>query len=179
MVRVTVSGHPGSGTSTLVTKLCTTLNWSNVNGGEIFREEAGRRGIPLEEFSQLCLSDQQIDRDLDTELKRRMLMDGGPEVIESRLAGWWAYKLDLDCARVWINVSEDERAKRVVNREGGTLNEQRSKIIQRMRADNKRYSKLYGIDIDSFEPYDCIIDGDHLTPEAVLSTVLTHLEGKE
>lgn len=179
MVRITVSGHPGSGTSTLVSKLCAALNWSNINGGDIFREEAVMRGIPLEEFSQLCLSDQHIDRELDAELKRRMLLDAGPEVVESRLAGWWAYQLELGCARVWINVSEDERAKRVVNREGGTTGEQRAKIVQRMEADSARYSNLYGIDIDSFEPYDCVINGDSMTPDNVLTTVLTHLESIE
>ncbi len=176
LVRVTVSGHPGSGTSTLVTNLCGKLNWSNVNGGDIFREEAARRGVTLEDFSELCLSNKEVDRELDAELKRRMLLDGGPEVVESRLAGWWAYKLELSCARVWIDVSEEERAKRVVNREGGTIDGQRSKIIQRMDADSERYSALYGINLDSLEPYDCIIEGDNLSPESVLSVVLTHLE---
>ena len=113
MVRITVSGHPGSGTSTLVAKLCSTLNWSNINGGDIFREEASRRGIPLEEFSRLCLVDEQVDRELDTELMRRMKIEDGPEIVESRLAGWWAQQLELECTRVWINVDEEERAKRV------------------------------------------------------------------
>ena len=179
MVRITVSGHPGSGTSTLVANLSSTLNWSNMNGGDIFREEAKRRGIPLEEFSRLCLVDEQVDRELDTELMRRMKIEDGPEIVESRLAGWWAQQLELECTRVWSNVDEEERAKRVVNREGGSISVQRTKIIQRMESDSARYSKLYGIDIESMEPYDCVINGDNMSAETVLSTVLTHMEAKE
>ena len=159
MVRVTVSGHPGSGTSTLVGNLCTALNWSSVNGGAIFRDEAANRNITLEEFSLQCKNDKEVDRQLDEELKRRLLLDDGPEVVESRLAGWWAYKLNLDCTRVWLSVSEEERAKRVVNREGGTIAHQRQKIVQRMNADSERYSALYDINIESMMPYNCIIEG--------------------
>ena len=36
---------------------------------------------------------------------------------------------------------------------------------------------LYGIDIDSREPYTCVIDSDDLGIEEVVSLVLEHLEG--
>ena len=47
MVKVTVSGHPGSGTSTLVNGLMTRFGWTSLNGGDVFREEAKRRGIVI------------------------------------------------------------------------------------------------------------------------------------
>ena len=37
MVRITVSGHPCSGTSTLVSGLMDHYGWSSLNGGDVFR----------------------------------------------------------------------------------------------------------------------------------------------
>ena len=178
VVRVTVSGHPGSGTSTLVRSLCEVKGWSSINGGDIFREEARRRNLSLEAFSKLCIDDEKIDLDLDQELQRRMTMENGPEVVESRLAGWWAHRLDIDCVRIWLEVNEDERAIRVVNREGGNIDTQRAKGIERMEADAARYLRLYGIDMDSREPYDCVIDGTNQRADEVLAATISYLEDK-
>ena len=41
--RITISGHPGSGTSTLVSGICREMGWNSLNGGEIFRDEAKNR----------------------------------------------------------------------------------------------------------------------------------------
>ena len=42
-MKITVSGHPGSGTSTLVKGLMSHFNWKSLNGGDVFRQEAARR----------------------------------------------------------------------------------------------------------------------------------------
>ena len=54
MTRITVSGHPGSGTSTLVQGLIERFGWTALNGGDVFRNEAARRGMSLQEFGELC-----------------------------------------------------------------------------------------------------------------------------
>ena len=62
MARLTISGHPGSGTSTLVDALCSSLNWQKINGGQVFRNMANERGLSLEEFAQKCMDDEAIDQ---------------------------------------------------------------------------------------------------------------------
>jgi cytidylate kinase len=79
MLRLTVSGPPGSGTSTLVSKLCEERGWSSVNGGELFRNEASRRGLSVEEFSALCKQDLDVDRSLDTLLKQVLTDSDAPK----------------------------------------------------------------------------------------------------
>jgi predicted cytidylate kinase len=174
--RVTISGHPGSGTSTLVSGLCKTLNWTKLNGGELFRDMANERGVTLEEFGQQCMEDDSVDQALDKLLVETMLGNDSPEIVESRLAGWWAYKNDLQCPRIWVDVSERVRAERVVSREGGSVDEQMELIRERMSYDGSRYSDYYGIDIASHEPYTCVIKTDDLPIEGVLEHVLQHLE---
>ena len=46
MLKVTISGPPGSGTSTLVSMIAERRDWQSINGGDIFREEASRRVLP-------------------------------------------------------------------------------------------------------------------------------------
>jgi cytidylate kinase len=137
---------------------------------------ANERGLSLEEFAKQCMDDEAIDQELDALLTKTMQSDDSPEIVESRLAGWWAYKNGLQCARVWIDVSERVRATRVVNREGGSIDDQMNLICERMVFDEARYERFYDIDIDSREPYTCIIQSDNLGVEEVQSLVLEHLE---
>ena len=112
MRKVTISGHPGSGTSTLVEGLSKHFSWTSINGGQIFRNEASERKLTLAEFGELCSNDETVDLTLDEKLRTHIL-DQVTNIIESRLAGWWGYKLQFDCIRIWLKVSEQERAKRV------------------------------------------------------------------
>ena len=173
---VTISGHPGSGTSTLVEGLCSRLNWTKINGGQIFRDMAKERGVTLEEFGQQCMDDDSVDQALDKFLAETMLSAESPDIVESRLAGWWAFKNDMPCPRIWIEVSERVRAERVVNREGGSIEQQVNLIRERMDYDGARYMRFYGIDINSQEPYTCVIESDQMDAGQVLQRVLTHLE---
>ena len=121
MVNVTVSGHPGSGTSTLVRGLMDRFGWTSLNGGDVFREEAKRRGMSLGDFGELCKNELDVDRSLDELLRQRMQGPDAANIVESRLAGWWAYRLELPCLRIWLDVSDEERARRVSEREGLAL----------------------------------------------------------
>ena len=176
ILRMTVSGPPGSGTSTLVGKLCEGRDWSSVNGGDIFREEASNRGLTVVEFSALCKQDLDVDRSLDTILRHAMSDPKGPEVIESRLCGWWAHELGLQCLRVWVSVSNEERARRIQNREGGDYQTCLELSKQRQSNDMERYRELYDIDLDDMSPYNLVVDADELDANEVFGVVSTALE---
>ena len=157
---VTISGPPGSGTSTLVSKIAESRGWSSLNGGDVFREEAKSRGISVEELSSEAKGDLDVDRSLDSHLQTRMSSPDSPEIVESRLSGWWAHKNNLKCLRVWIDVSEEERARRIQKREGGDFEDCLQKSHKRQKDDMERYSVLYGIDLDDMSPYNLVIDAD-------------------
>jgi len=177
LVKVTISGHPGSGTSTLVDAICESKGWSSLNGGEIFRQEAKNRNLSLSEFGKLCSEDLSIDRLLDDILKSKMTELNGPEVMESRLSGWWAYKLELDCVRIWLDVNESVRAERVVSREGISLEDAFSNNKSRSEIDLARYQELYGLNPEDSTPYTHVIDASGLTKAEVLDSALKILEG--
>ena len=89
-----------------------------------------------------------------------MSSNESPEIVESRLSGWWAHKNNLNCLRVWVNVSEEERARRIQKREGGDLVKCLQKSKKRQKDDMERYSDLYDINLDDMSPYNLIIDAD-------------------
>jgi len=176
VVHVTISGQPGSGTSTIVKMLEEHFSWTSLNGGQVFRDEAEKRGLDLATFGKLCADDLSVDRMLDSELKSRMIAPGGPQIVESRLAGKWAHDLGIDCVRIWIEVTLEERAKRIVSREGGTVEQRLNEAKTRTEMDQARFSELYGIDMADLQPYSNVIQGDNLDPESVFSEVISILE---
>ena len=131
-----------------------------MNGGDVFREEARSRGLSVEELSSEAKEDTDVDRHLDDLLQKRMSSPESPEIVESRLSGWWAHKNDIDCLRVWVSVSEKERARRIQKREGGEFADCLRRSQQRQEDDMERYSSLYGIDLDDMSPYHLVIDAD-------------------
>ncbi len=175
MVKLTVSGNPGSGTSTLVAGIGETLGWSSLNGGQVFRDEAENRKMSLEDFGKLCLTDLSVDRMLDEILKTKMQESDGPEIVESRLAGWWAHKLELSTVRLWVEVSDEERAIRVVKREGGSVAEKMAESKERSKHDNIRFTELYQLNPEDTTPYTHILKADTLDADGVLAATLAIL----
>jgi cytidylate kinase len=176
MVKITVSGHPGSGTSTLVNKLVQVNNWTSLNGGDIFRSEAKNRSMTLSDFGELCKNDLQVDRELDELLKEKMSGENSVDIVESRLAGWWAYQLNLNCVRLWIDVNDEVRAQRVVAREGGAISQALENNAKRSAIDASRFSELYGILPQDPEAYTHVVDASEMSIDEVLSCVVNILE---
>jgi len=176
---ITISGHPGSGTSTLVKGVCNSKGWSSLNGGDIFRQEAKNRDLSLSEFEKICAEDETVDKSLDEILKNHILESDGYEVLESRLCGWWAHNLDVDCVRLWLHASEEARAERVAMREGLPLEVAIANNKQRTAVDKARFEEMYGLNPEDETPYTHTIDASNLSAEEVLSKTLEILEGIE
>ncbi|DAC27528.1 MAG TPA: hypothetical protein D7H99_04520 [Candidatus Poseidoniales archaeon] len=177
MAKVTISGYPGSGTTTLVSGLVNHFDWQSINGGQIFRNEASNRGLTLAEFGKLCVEDESVDKELD-EILRNHISGDDVEIIESRLAGWWAYRLQADSVRIWVEVNEHERANRVISREGGSLEDVLEANAQRLAIDNQRYQNMYGLTPSDPLAYTHIIEASNISAEEVLAQAIKILEGK-
>ena len=168
MLMITVSGQAGSGTSTLVAGLCQAYSWDFLNGGMVFRSHAKARSMGLAEFSELCKQDLSVDRALDEELRMHMNKESGPQVVE------------IKCVRLWLEVSVDERARRVITREGGEHLQRKQEILAREQSDLSRFEELYGLNPSASTPYTHVLDATALNQEEVLAVVQSYLkEAKE
>ena len=131
--------------------------------------------VRTEQSTSDAKEDLDVDRSLDSLLQQRMSSHDSPEIIESRLSGWWAHKNSLNCLRVWVNVSEQERAKRIQKREGGDFDDCLRKSQNRQRDDMERYSILYGINLDDMSPYNLVVDADEMDELEVFQAVDSEL----
>jgi cytidylate kinase len=101
---------------------------------------------------------------------------GGPKIMESRLSGWWAHLEEINCVRIWLEVSDVVRARRVVSREGGSTDDALRANRHRTSLDLTRYEELYGLNPEDKTPYTHIIDGSFLETEEVVTAVIKILE---
>jgi cytidylate kinase len=170
-VLVTVSGLPGSGTSTVAHLLAQRLGVAHIDGGTVFRAMASERGLDLRAFSAVAEANPDIDVELDARLAA--FARGGNLVLESRLAGWIAANEGIAGTRVWIDGDERVRAQRVARRE--EIEPRRALEANRAReaSERRRYATLYGIDLDDRSVYDLVIDATNQSAESVAESIAT------
>jgi CMP/dCMP kinase len=162
---ITVSGPPGSGTTTTAQHAAARLGIELVPGGEVFRAMAVERGLSLAAFGRFASDHPTVDVELDTRLAERARK--GDVVIESRLAGWIVRNEGLIGVTAWIDCDVAVRAARVAARDGTTKAEARAANDQRQRLERARYLALYGLDLADLSVYDLVLDSTS-APAAVL-----------
>lgn len=158
---LTISGPPGSGTSTAcdhITDICPEYEF--LDAGTIFRNLAEERGMTLAEFSELCETDDSIDRKLDERIRTRILEqpDDTPLLVESRLAGWAA--IDQPALSIWLDAPQPVRLERTSTRDD---NETLEEMQAREESEAQRYQNYYGIDITDLSIYDLTINTDQFS----------------
>ena len=159
---ITVSGPPGSGTTTAAEHVAARLELALVPGGAVFRSMAAERGLSLGAFGRYATDNPEVDVELDGRLADRARQ--GDVVIESRLAGWIARNEGLLASRAWIDCDPDIRAQRVAAREGVTVAQARAENDERQQVERARYLALYGLDLEDLSIYDVVLDSGALGP---------------
>ena len=167
---ITISGVPGSGKTTVAKLLADRLGVPHVYAGDLFRQEAKRRGLTLEQFNDLCERDHSIDRQLDAAMEKRARE--GNVVLEGRLAGYLAAENRLDALKVWLDASDEVRARRVAQREGADWRAVLEQNRIRHGSDAKRYKAIYGYDLADTGVYDVVLSTDDRTPEALVQELV-------
>ncbi len=171
---ITITGKPCSGKSTAAKLLQEQHNFQRIGVGDMFKEEAKKRGLSAEEFNELCMKDPSYDFFIDklTEEKGREL-EGQDYIFDSRLA-WHFVPVSF---KVFVDLDEDTMAYRLVNsdREGKEKYDDyelaKKSVINRTNLENKRYKKIYGVDMFDLSNYDFVVDSKDLTQQEVADTI--------
>lgn len=170
-VRIAISGRSGCGNTTVSRILAETLDVSLVN--YTFRSLAQELKLDLPEIIERAKTDFSFDRMVDTrqvELARRSSC-----VLGSRLAIWMLPEADL---RVYLTATEETRSRRIMNREGGSLESIMAFTAMRDAEDRRRYRELYDIDTDEYSFADLVIDVERIGPDDIAKIILDKLAEK-
>jgi CMP/dCMP kinase len=163
---VTVSGEIGAGKSTVARALARALGLRYLSAGEIFRDEARRRGVTLAALGRLAEQDHAIDQALD-----RMQIEAarqGGILIDSRLSGWL---IDGDL-RIWLRAPLSIRAGRIAARDGVPVGRAQAEVQAREESERRRYREIYRVDLSDLTRYHVIVDTGMWTAEEIVDALL-------
>ncbi len=168
-LRVAISGKSGCGNTTVSTLLSEKLGITLIN--YTFRQLAAEKGLTLAQVIENAKTDDSYDIYVDNhqvELARKESC-----VLGSRLAIWMLKEADL---KVYLYASDETRAGRILNREGGDLQKIKDFTSMRDSEDSRRYLKLYQIDNNKYDFADLIIDTANYNPEQIVDLILEELK---
>ena len=170
-MKITISGPPGSGKTTVAKMVARKLNYPLISGGNIFREMASKMGMNLVEFSKYAEKNHSIDIMIDKKIIE-MAKKEKHVVIDSRLSGWLMVKNGIEAFKVFIDASPETRAERLLKRDGGKFEDVYKSMILREKSEKKRYREIYGIDFDEKSIYDLVIQSDDLNPDEITKKII-------
>ena len=163
-MKITISGLPGSGKSTVGKALAQKLKLKHVSAGDFQRQMAKDRRISLLELAKIA----EKDRSIDDETDNRTIEFGKKEknfVMDARLA--WHFI--PDSIKIFLTVSLDEGARRIFNdlrpeeKENSSLERVKENIETREKSEQLRYKKYYNIDYADSKNYDIVVDTTKLS----------------
>jgi cytidylate kinase len=166
-MKVTISGPPGSGTTTLARSLAERHHFELISAGEVFRDLAKERGLSVAGFSELAEKDITIDALIDVRQKE-VAKERDNIVVEGRLSGWMVEEADL---RIWLTAPIACRAKRIATRDGMDEYTAREVTLAREESERKRYRNYYKIEIDDLSPYHLVVNSE-LWSETALAAIV-------
>jgi len=175
-IKIAISGRSGCGNTTVSKMVADSLNLRFINF--TFRSLAEERNLELKDILELAAKDDAIDKEVDTR-QVQLAREGGVNgkgcvpnqgcVLGSRLAIWMLPEADL---KVYLDAKAMTRAGRIVNREGGSLEEIAAFTAERDKQDHGRYLRIYNIDTDDYKFADLIIDTDNINPQQITDIII-------
>jgi len=169
-IKIAISGKSGCGNTTVSRIVAERLDLRFINF--TFRSLAHEKGISFHEVLEHAAKDDWWDREVDSR-QVQLAREGGGCVLGSRLAIWMLEEADL---KVYLTASAKIRAKRIVKREGGSLEEVAAFTAERDYKDHSRYIRIYNIDNDKYDFANIIIDTDKLKPDAIAQMIIAEAE---
>jgi len=170
---ITVSGAPGTGTSTLSRSLSAELKIRWINSGDLFRKIASEKGISVKDMNRLAEKGPEIDYLIDD--AQKSLAREGNGIFEGRLSG---HLLSADL-KILLKTDLRCRSERIAKREAKLAEDAMQETRIREESEARRYKMYYNIDICDFSAYDLVVDTGKFDEAGTLAIVLAAVRARQ
>ncbi len=174
-MKVTISGTPGSGKTTIARMLAKKLGLKHYSAGNIRRKMAIERGLTINELNKLGEKEDFTDREVD-EYQQKLGKEDNI-MVDGRLS----FHFIPDSVKIFLKTDIEEGAKRILGhkrKEEGysDVEDVENALRERMESDKKRYKKYYNINCYDEGHYDYVLDTTDLTIREVLQKLLKFIK---
>lgn len=174
-MRITVSGLPGSGTTSLSRYLAERHGFTMISAGEVFRQLAKEHNLELAAFGRLAEEDPSYDKMIDARQKQ-IAEERDNIIVEGRLSGWMVPQADL---KIWLFAPIGCRIQRIAFRDQVPDPATAEHLtLEREQCEAGRYRSYYDIDINDLSIYHLVLNSEHWGVEglgAIVDTAIANL----
>jgi cytidylate kinase len=178
-MKLTISGTPGSGKSTVARLLAERLKYNYYDVGLIRREVARRHGLTLEQLNRIGEKEDWTDKEADA-----ITTDIGKKQDDFIFVGRLAYHFIPDSVKIFLECDIEKGAERIQKDSHVSRSVEKyfdlkhavKKLKERIESDALRYKKYYNLDPMDRSQYDLIIDTTDISIEQVMKKILDFVE---
>ncbi|MEM3399688.1 MAG: cytidylate kinase family protein [Candidatus Micrarchaeia archaeon] len=166
---ICISGFSASGKTTVGKKVAKLLGLKHIHYS--FKHIAKKKGVSLMHIQKIAEKDKKLDLDFDARVVESA-KEGGC-VVTTWLSPWMVKNADL---RVWLEATEETRARRLAGREKTSFKSALRHIRERDASNIRRYIRYYGIDIRDHSNFDLIINSERFSPDTIARIIKASME---
>lgn len=182
-MRFSITGHLGSGKSTICKLLNKEYDFETISAGSLMRELAAEQGVSILDFQKSSSNLEHVDNYIDSAIvaKNKGISDDKNVIFDSRMA-WHFLK---ETFKIFIVVSPYEAALRTYltrtskDETYTSVEEAMNKLIERRVVENRRYKAIYEVNCEDLSNYDVVIDTSFISPKEAVDIIIDCYNKKE
>ena len=173
-MHISITGRLGSGKSTIAKILKDEHGFEVYSTGAVHREIALEHKVSTLEMNQLMAQDLSFDHAIDDAVTRISIERKKETIVfDSRMA----WKFAVNSFKIFVTVDPHVAAIRVIENRRDKVEEYtdvedaKTKLIERGRLENERFTDIYDVDNFDYSNYNLVIDSTFSSPEELASIV--------